>query len=51
MRLITRADLDGLTCALLLKSVEPIDDIRAGNPATNPSRRRVIGLEACPFEG
>jgi hypothetical protein len=32
MRLITRADLDGLTCALLLKSVEPIDDILLAHP-------------------
>jgi len=32
MRLITRADLDGLTCAVLLKSVEPIDDILLAHP-------------------
>jgi hypothetical protein len=32
MRLITRADLDGLTCALLLKSVEPIDEVLLAHP-------------------
>jgi hypothetical protein len=33
MRLITRADLDGLTCALLLKSAgEQIDDIMLAHP-------------------
>jgi hypothetical protein len=32
MRLITRADLDGLTCAALLKSVEPIDEILLAHP-------------------
>jgi nanoRNase/pAp phosphatase (c-di-AMP/oligoRNAs hydrolase) len=32
MRLITRADLDGLTCALLLKEVEPIDTVDFAHP-------------------
>ena len=32
MRLVTRADLDGLTCALLLKSVEPIDGVMLAHP-------------------
>lgn len=32
MRLITRADLDGLTCALLLREVEPIDAVDFAHP-------------------
>jgi len=32
MRLITRADLDGLTCALLLREVEPIDQVDFAHP-------------------
>ena len=32
MRLITRADLDGMTCALLLKEVEPIDVVDFAHP-------------------
>jgi hypothetical protein len=32
MRLITRADLDGLTCAVLLRTVESIDDILLAHP-------------------
>src|SRR5277367_4525734 len=32
MRLITRADLDGLTCAVLLSQVEKIDDIMLAHP-------------------
>lgn len=32
MRLITRADLDGLTCAVLLTQVEQIDDIMLAHP-------------------
>lgn len=32
MRLITRADLDGLTCAILLQEVEPIDEIDFAHP-------------------
>jgi hypothetical protein len=32
MRLITRADLDGLTCAVLLSHVEPIDDVDLAHP-------------------
>lgn len=32
MRLITRADLDGLTCAVLLSQVETIDDIMLAHP-------------------
>ena len=32
MRLITRADLDGLTCALLLSQVETIDDVMLAHP-------------------
>ena len=32
MRLITRADLDGLTSALLLSRVEPIDDVMLAHP-------------------
>ena len=32
MRLITRADLDGLTCAVLLAEVEPIDEIVLAHP-------------------
>ena len=32
MRLITRADLDGLTCAVLLSHVEPIDEVDLAHP-------------------
>jgi hypothetical protein len=32
MRLITRGDLDGLTCALLLQEVETIEDVRLAHP-------------------
>jgi hypothetical protein len=32
MRLITRADLDGLACAALLQTVEPIDEIVLAHP-------------------
>jgi len=32
MRLITRADLDGLTCALLLQEVEPIEVVDFAHP-------------------
>jgi hypothetical protein len=32
MRLVTRADLDGLTCALLLSEVENIDDVAFAHP-------------------
>ncbi len=32
MRLITRADLDGLTCAVLLSKVEQIDDVMLAHP-------------------
>lgn len=32
MRLITRADLDGLTCALLLREVEPIEEVDFAHP-------------------
>jgi len=32
MRLITRADLDGLTCALLLREVEPIEQVDFAHP-------------------
>src|SRR5579872_5968040 len=32
MRLITRADLDGLTCAVLLSRVEKIDEVSFAHP-------------------
>jgi len=32
MRLITRADLDGLTCAILLSEVEAIDEVEFAHP-------------------
>jgi hypothetical protein len=32
MRLVTRGDLDGLTCALLLQEVEPIEEIVLAHP-------------------
>lgn len=32
MRLVTRADLDGLTCAILLQEVEQIDEIEFAHP-------------------
>jgi hypothetical protein len=32
MRLVTRGDLDGLTCAILLHEVEPIDEVVLAHP-------------------
>lgn len=32
MRLVTRGDLDGLTCAVLITSVEPVDEIELVHP-------------------
>ncbi len=32
MRLVTRADLDGLACAVLLQEVEPIDSVEFAHP-------------------
>jgi len=32
MRLVTRGDLDGLTCALLLQEVEAIDSVALAHP-------------------
>jgi oligoribonuclease NrnB/cAMP/cGMP phosphodiesterase (DHH superfamily) len=32
MRLVTRGDLDGLTCAILLHDVEPIEDVVLAHP-------------------
>lgn len=43
MRLITRADLDGLTCAVLLSEVEQIDDILLAHPKDVQDGRVEIG--------
>jgi hypothetical protein len=43
MRLITRADLDGLVCALLLTSVEPIDEVLLAHPKDVQDGRVPIG--------
>ena len=39
MRLVTRADLDGLTCAVLLTRCEPIDAIELVHPQDVTDRR------------
>jgi len=43
MRLVTRADLDGLTCAVLIKSCEPIEEIALIHPQDITDKRVAIG--------
>jgi hypothetical protein len=43
MRLVTRADLDGLACAVLLTSCEAIDSIELVHPQDVADRRVAIG--------
>jgi len=43
MRLVTRADLDGLTCAVLLSVSEPIDAVELVQPQDVADRRVAIG--------
>ncbi|HVO12022.1 MAG TPA: exopolyphosphatase [Vicinamibacteria bacterium] len=45
MRLVTRADLDGLTCAVLLGSCETVDAIELVNPQDVADRRFSVGPE------
>src|SRR6478736_4922923 len=42
MRLVTRGDLDGLTCAVLITECEPVDDIRLGHPQDITDKRLAI---------
>ncbi|MGE0455655.1 MAG: exopolyphosphatase [Vicinamibacteria bacterium] len=42
MRLVTRADLDGLTCAVLITSCEDIDDVQLAHPQDITERRLFI---------
>lgn len=43
MRLITRGDLDGLTCAVLITSCEPIDEILLVHPQDITDKRFAVG--------
>jgi hypothetical protein len=43
MRLVTRGDLDGLTCAVLISSCEPIDEILLVHPQDVTDRKLEIG--------
>lgn len=43
MRLVTRGDLDGLTCAVLITSCEPIDEILLVHPQDITDKRLAIG--------
>jgi hypothetical protein len=43
MRLVTRPDLDGLTCAVLLSECEPIDSVELVHPQAVTDRRIPIG--------
>ena len=45
MRLVTRPDLDGLTCAVLLSLCEPVDSIELVHPQDITDRRVPIGPE------
>ena len=46
MRLVTRADLDGLTCAVLITSCEDIDDVQLAHPQDITERRFISGSVA-----
>lgn len=43
MRLVTRPDLDGLTCAVLLSEVEPLDGVELVQPQDVTDRKVAIG--------
>ncbi|MFI5182991.1 MAG: exopolyphosphatase [Vicinamibacteria bacterium] len=43
MRLITRGDLDGLTCAILIRACETIDEVLLVHPQDITDRRVAIG--------
>lgn len=43
MRLVTRGDLDGLTCAVLITSCEEIDELQLAHPQDITSNRLHIG--------
>jgi hypothetical protein len=43
MRLVTRGDLDGLTCAVLITSCEPIEEILLAHPQDITDKRLSIG--------
>jgi len=43
MRLVTRADLDGLSCAVIITSCESIDEVRLVHPQDITDRRVEIG--------
>lgn len=43
MRLITRADLDGLTSAILLQEVEPIDEVEFAHPKDVQDGKVAVG--------
>jgi hypothetical protein len=45
MRLVTRPDLDGLTCAVLLSDCEPVESIELVHPQDITDRRIPIGPE------
>jgi hypothetical protein len=45
MRLVTRPDLDGLTCAVILSQCEPIESIELVHPQDIADRRIPIGPE------
>lgn len=55
MRLITRADLDGLTCAILLQEVEPIDEVEFAHPKDVQDGKISVSendvLANLPFDG
>jgi oligoribonuclease NrnB/cAMP/cGMP phosphodiesterase (DHH superfamily) len=42
MRLVTRGDLDGLTCAVIIKQCETLDEIRLVHPQDITDKRLVI---------
>ena len=43
MRLVTRSDFDGLTCAVLLKEVEQIDSVEFVHPKDIQDGRIKVG--------
>jgi hypothetical protein len=45
MRLVTRGDLDGLTCAVLITECEPVDDILLVHPQDITDKKVAIGKQ------
>jgi hypothetical protein len=45
MRLVTRADLDGLTCAVLISACEPIEEVLLVHPQDITDKRVPIGSQ------